>query len=143
MNIRLEPVNENNYLECVQMPKVNHVASNAFSIVQAYVFEDTHPYCIFNDDVMVGFAMYKVLHEEIDIYCMNRLYVAEEHQNKGCGKAAVKMLLKMMKERHDCTEVFTSTNFENERALHVYESLGFKRTGEFDGNEVVLAYEFE
>jgi hypothetical protein len=39
MNIRFEPVNKENYRQCIEMTKLENVASNMFSIVQAYVYE--------------------------------------------------------------------------------------------------------
>lgn len=145
MNVRLEPINKDNYYKCIDMPKLKYVASNAVSIAQAYVNEKTYPFCIFDGDTAVGFAMYKIVYddeEDIDVYCMNRLYIAEGFQNKGCGRAAVKGLLQMIHERHACGEVYTSTHSENERALHLYESVGFQRTGEIADDEVVLVYRF-
>lgn len=146
MSIRLESVNKENYRQCIEMPKLEYVASNMFSIVQAYVLDRSYPFCIFNEDEMVGFAMYKIIYddeEDIDVFCMNRLYISEEYQNKGYGRAAVNNLLQMMKEKHDCEEVYTSTHHDNHRALHLYESIGFKRNGEMDDEEVVLVYTFE
>jgi diamine N-acetyltransferase len=146
MNIRLESVNKENYRQCIEMPKLEHVASNMFSIVQAYALDRTYPFCIFNEDKMLGFAMYKIIYDEeenIDIFCMNRLYIAEEYQNKGHGRAAVNELLHMIKEKHCSEEIYTSTHYENHRALHLYESIGFKRNGEMDDDEVVLVYTFE
>lgn len=144
MNIRLEPVNEENYLECIEMPKLDYVASNAVSIAQAYVFKDRYPFCIFDGDKMIGFVMYKIEHDEEGEFCaMNRVYISKEHQNKGYGKEVVRKILKIIKERHGCKEVYTSTHLENARAFHVYESVGFKRTGEVSGNEGVLVYTFD
>ncbi|MGH4124141.1 MAG: GNAT family N-acetyltransferase [Clostridium sp.] len=145
MNIRFEPVTKGNYRECIEMPKLEHVASNMFSIVQAYVLDRTYPFCIFNEDKMIGFVMYKIIYddeEDIDIFCMNRLYIAEEYQNKGYGRVAVNKLLQMIKEKHSSEEIYTSTHHENHRALHLYESIGFKRNGEMDDDEVVLVYRF-
>lgn len=144
MNLRLEPVNEENYYECISMPKLDYVASNAVSIAQAYVFKNRYPFCIFDGDKMIGFVMYKIeFEEEEKFYAMNRVYISTEYQNKGYGKEVVRKILKIIKDRHDCKEVYTSTNLENARAFHVYESIGFKRTGEVSGNEGVLVYTFD
>ncbi|WP_066496502.1 GNAT family N-acetyltransferase [Abyssisolibacter fermentans] len=142
MNIKLEPVNESNYWACIEMPELDYVASNVVSLAQAYVYEDWYPFCIYNDDTLVGFTLYAIDHEDKDEYWMVRLYIAKEHQNKGYGKEAVKKLIKLVKDKYNCKKFHTSTEPENKRGLHVYESIGFKRTGRIEDEEEILVYEF-
>ena len=121
------------------MGSSEYIASNVFSIVQAYVFDDWYPCCIYFEDTLVGFILYAI--DEVDgSLWMYRLYIDEGYQNKGYGTKAVKKLLTIVKEKYDCNEFYTSTSSENHRALHVYESIGFERTGKTKDKEVVLRY---
>jgi len=139
MNIRLEPINKHNYKNCISMGSSEYIASNILSIIQAYVFDDWHPCCIYFENTLVGFIMYAIDEEDRNLW-MYRLYIDEAHQNKGYGTEAVKKLLTIVKEKYDCNEFYTSTSPENDRALHVYESIGFERTGKIKDKEVVLRY---
>ncbi|WBW94701.1 GNAT family N-acetyltransferase [Oceanirhabdus sp. W0125-5] len=140
MNIRLEPINKHNYKKCITMGSSEYMASNILSIVQAYVFDNWYPCCIYHQDTLVGFIMYAI--DEYGELWMYRLYIDEVHQNKGYGTAAVKKLLTLVKDKYNCNEFFTSTSPENKRALHVYENIGFKRTGDIMDKEVILRYKY-
>lgn len=50
--------------------------------------------------------------------------VAPAHQNKGVGRALLEAAIARIKQ-HDVAEISISTGFENERAAHLYRSLGF------------------
>ncbi|WP_404432072.1 GNAT family N-acetyltransferase [Sutcliffiella horikoshii] len=61
--------------------------------------------------------------------CMFGISIQEEHCNNGLGSKMIHRLLEWAKKDKDiekvCLEVFT----HNERAIHVYEKLGFKVEG--------------
>ncbi len=139
MNIRLEPINKNNYKNCISIGSSQFIACNVLSIVEAYVFDDWYPCCIYFKNTLVGFLMYSIDEDDRKLW-MYKLYINEEHQNKGYGTAAVNKLLTIVKEKYDCNEFYTSTSLQNERALHVYESIGFERTGKIKDKQVVLRY---
>ena len=50
--------------------------------------------------------------------------VAPAHQDKGIGRALLEEAVARIK-RLDVAEISISTGFENERAMHLYRSLGF------------------
>lgn len=50
--------------------------------------------------------------------------VAPAHQNKGVGRALLRVAVDRIRAQ-DVAEISISTGFENERALHLYRSLGF------------------
>ena len=50
------------------------------------------------------------------------------HQNKGIGRMALSLLITMLFDK-GCETIILDTNLNNLRAQHVYETLGFKKTG--------------
>lgn len=50
------------------------------------------------------------------------------YQNKGLGRIALSLLITMLFDR-DYDEIILDTNLNNKRAQHVYETLGFIKTG--------------
>ena len=71
---------------------------------------------IFEGDVKIGIA-------EVDIKnkMLSRLEIFEQYQNVGFGQIAVDMLI----ERYGCDCLWV--NADNEKAIHVYEKMGFKK----------------
>lgn len=100
--ITLRPVDETNYRECIGLSvhesQRNFVASNVFSLAQAYVFyENAKPVCIYSGDVMVGFAMYGPEEERMNI---DRFMIDKAHQGKGLGRAAMASLLSRIRTEY-------------------------------------------
>ncbi|MBQ6570215.1 MAG: GNAT family N-acetyltransferase [Clostridia bacterium] len=101
------------------------VASNALSIVQS-VFEDGWiTKAIELDGKLIGFTMFGYCEDE-DFYELCRIMIDRRYQNQGYGTQGIKMILKEMKERFSCKEVYLSTDPENAVGKHVYEKCGFK-----------------
>jgi len=86
---------------------------------------------------MVGFIMYG--RDPADnCYCVARLMIDERHQGKGYGRTAMLEAIKRMRAKPDCHEIVLSIEPENVVAEKLYESLGFRKTGEVIGGEVVM-----
>lgn len=69
---------------------------------------------------------------------IGRFMVAEEHQNKGYGRKAMECALDIIKESNKFDFVSLDYVPGNDAGKHLYESLGFKETGEIDEGEVVM-----
>ena len=142
--IQLVTVNKDNWQECIQLPtSEDHrfVAPNVYSIAEAQFYPDTVTVCcIYAEDAMVGFAMYGPDEDDATLFVIDRLMIAEGHRGKGYGKAALSAILEEAKRR-SFSRVKLSTNPENVRAINLYESVGFKATGEMDDDEAVYIYE--
>ena len=63
--------------------------------------------------------------------------IDHNHQGKGFGSIALKLVIEEMAEIEDCTEIYLSVNPENIRGKHIYEKAGFVKTGEVWDNEEV------
>lgn len=139
--IRLVAVNKENWQECIQLPTseehARFVAPNVYSIAEAHFYPDTvTACCIYAGDDMVGFALYGPDEDDATLFAIDRLMIAEGHRGKGYGKAALSAILEEAKSR-GFSRIKLSTNPENEKAIKLYESFGFKATGEMDGDEAV------
>lgn len=139
--IRLVAVNKENWQECIQLPTsedhTRFVAPNVYSIAESQFYPDTvTACCIYAGDAMIGFAMYGPDEEDATLFAIDRLMIAEGHRGKGYGKAALLAILEEAKRR-GFSRISLSTNPENEKAIQLYESVGFKATGEMSDNEAV------
>ena len=143
--ITLKKVDENSFRKVVGM-KLNeeqskYVATNVYSIAQAWLYpEGARPFAIYNDDEVIGFMMldWDEKAREAGIW---RFMIAEEHQNKGYGRKAMEYSINMIKESNKFDYVSLSYVPGNDAGEHLYESLGFKKTGEIEDGEIVMKLE--
>ena len=91
---------------------------------------------------MVGFVMYGFDTEDEHFY-LGRLMIDEKFQGKGYGKAATLEVIERLKQNEDCNEIYLSFVPENTGAEKLYKSVGFERTGELNGSEIVMRYVIE
>ena len=122
--------------EAKGMPSLceEYVASNALSIVQS-VYEDGWVIkAIEHEGTLIGFTMFG-WNEEEEFYELCRIMIDRQYQNKGYGKQAIRLILDEMKERFHCSEVYLSTDPENARGKHVYETVGFRSEHEMLDDE--------
>ena len=63
--------------------------------------------------------------------------IDEECQGQGLGREALKQIIAYFKE-NGATNMRLSTKESNVNAIHLYESQGFKRTGEMNDEETVF-----
>jgi len=156
--IRLEKITWENYSSCIGIKLSEHqkafMADNALSLIHAYVSlaNDEYPwlpYALYFDDTVIGFAM--IIYEPEDaerdysnkdsFYIICRFMIAEEHQGKGYGKAALLQLIELIKT-FPCgvaKVIELSYNHENTAARNLFLSVGFAETGENDDDGCAIA----
>jgi diamine N-acetyltransferase len=141
MTLIFKEITKENWEECIELKvskeQENYVASNAYSILEAKFSEGLYPLAIYDDETMVGFLMYEKDDGTKDIG-MCRLMIDMKYQNKGYGKAAIVKLLDFIKEKYGSTPFYTSFEPENIVAKKIYESIGFRETGEKLEGEILL-----
>ncbi len=149
MSIYLKEIDENNLLECVLLSTnkdgknfvfEEFVASNAFSIAQAKVQKGWTVKAIYDDDLMIGFAMYGYCYE-YDFYEICRFMIDHKYQGKGYGRRALVKIIEEMKENEECKDIYISFDPKNNIARSLYESLGFKDTGKVLEEELLFKLE--
>ena len=149
MSIYLKDIDENNLLECALLTTNKEgknyifeefVASNAFSIAQSKVQKGWIVKAIYDDDLMIGFAMYGYCYE-YDFYEICRFMIDHKYQGKGYGRRALVKIIEEMKENEECKDIYISFDPKNNIARSLYESLGFKDTGKVLEEELLFKLE--
>ena len=116
------------------------VSSTACSLAQAYVYRETaFPFAIYSDNTIVGFIMMGY-YETKKQYTLWKLLIDKNHQNKGYGRDAVKQGILYLKDNFDTGEIYTGVVLGNEKAKHLYRSIGFKETGLIEDNMEEMKY---
>lgn len=141
MKLILKAVDKENWEECIGLrvsgEQRDYVASNCYSVLQAKFEKELYPLCIYDGEVMVGFLMYG-LEPETKRIEMSRLMIDQKFQGKGYGKMAILRLLDLIREKYGKILFYTSVVPKNIVAGKLYESLGFKKTGEIMWDEEVM-----
>ena len=140
--VELKKIDKNNYNECINLQvsdeQKNFVASNVYSLGQAWVYYDTaYPFAIYADDMMVGFVMMGY-YKPKGVYNIWRFMIDERFQRKGYGRAALRLAIGYLKEKFNVTEIYLSFHPDNIVAEKLYNSVGFQRTGEMEYDEIVM-----
>ena len=141
--INFRAITEDNFDAIIRMkrPDDEHfVASNAYSLAQAWLYRDNgdvYPFAIYEDDAPVGFMM---LDEDLDERCLIiwRIMFPVENQNKGYGTAAIREIIRLAKESGKYDFVLIDYAPDNKIAEHVYTKLGFRPTGKYEHGEYEL-----
>ena len=145
--INFRKITEENFREivCMKRPPEEHfVASNTYSLAQAWLFReanDVYPFAIYQDNVPVGFMM---LDEDLEERCLViwRVMFPEENTGKGYGTEALNEIIKLAKESGKYNCIILDCHPDNKRAWLVYEKTGFRSTGEIENGECIMKFDF-
>ena len=133
------------------------VADNAISLAEAYAAErhgsKTECFVAYNDDHPVGFASiaFGTIGAEGEkkwmrnSYCLWRLMIDMDYQNKGLGKELLEAMIKWCKTFPfgESDTVYTSCDVTNKKAISFYEKNGFALTEDYIDGEIVLRKNLE
>jgi len=144
--VSLVEIDRHNYLSILDLSVSEEqrafVASNLYSLAQAYAQPECVPLALYAENKPVGFAMY-CLDESDREYWIYRLMIDQRYQRRGYGREAMLLLIErircLLDENHN--RIFISFEPENETAKALYESLGFVPDGRVEYGEVVYRLE--
>jgi diamine N-acetyltransferase len=146
MTVTLRDIDRENFRRCVKLEvsedQKSFVAPNVFSIAESKVDPAYNVQAVYDGEEMVGFCMYG-WDEEEGCHCLARLMVDKQHQGKGYGRAATEAVIERLRAEPDCRQIVLSTSPANTSAQALYESLGFRKTGEVSHGEEVMRLKFE
>ncbi|MBU3128335.1 GNAT family N-acetyltransferase [Clostridium tagluense] len=135
MNIYFKKVTSENYknviLLSVEESQRNFIESNKVSLEEAKTGDHWRPVAIYNDNDIIGFAMYGYFHCEKRVW-LDRLMIDKNHQGKGYGKFALKLLINHIISEYKCDEIYLSILKDNVNAQRLYEEFNFRFNGELD-----------
>lgn len=96
---------------------------------------DWEPVVICDGETMIGFSMYGFMRcERRARVWFDRLLIDWRYQHQGCGRAAVQLLLDRLQTEFPGQPIYLSAYADNQTAIRLYESFGFRFNGEKDIN---------
>jgi diamine N-acetyltransferase len=166
ITLRKISILDDNMQECIELgvlpEQSNFVATNAISLAQAYgdnkALAETGkgnnaiPYAVYEDDKMVGFAMYGYFPPEEDddnpyskdehFYYFWRLLIDKNHQGRGLGRETVRQVMDEIKTKPygEATYCYVSYEPTNIGSKTTFASYGFEEDGRVIDGEVVARY---
>ncbi|NHM31029.1 GNAT family N-acetyltransferase [Neobacillus terrae] len=142
--IRLERITKENWEEAASLrvgkDQKKNVASNLYSIAEVQFLPEFEAIAIYSDDNMVGFAMYGI-DEDDHNYWIYRYMIDERYQSKGYGKAALKGIIRDIKNRPQSKIIMVGYKPDNTQAARLYRSVGFREEGPAPWGETLAKYE--
>ena len=144
--IKLVTINPDNWrlgLKVSEEQK-SFVSDSMKLLARAYAYRNSrsNAFVIYNDSIPVGMALYYDC-DEINAYDFSQLFIDERYQGNGFGIEAARQILEIMGTDGKYDKVILCYIDGNEAARSMYEKLGFRLTGECDGNEIVMEKIFE
>ena len=140
--LSLVEIDRHNYLSILDLSvseeQRSFVASNTYSLAQAFVQPECVPLALYAENKPVGFAMYCIDESDRE-YWIYRLMIDQRHQGRGYGRAAMLLLIDRIRSEMDEEQhrIYISFEPENEVAKSLYESLGFVPDGRVEYGEIV------
>ena len=101
-----------------------YLCCNAVSIAEAKYFSEMFPNAIYNNNVPIGFFMYKRTEEKPDTATLCRFMIDYRFQHKGLGKKAFEHILRGLKIQ-GVRKVILMIDDTNIIAKKLYLSFGF------------------
>jgi RimJ/RimL family protein N-acetyltransferase len=150
--LRLIEINEENWLAArrlsVREEQKGFLDSALGILARGYVYRASRARVlgVAEDGTLLGLALVKDLDEEPACYDLQQFFIDGAYQGKGCGTAALGLILDELKKerKYGCVEVCVKR--EDASALRVYEKCGFVDTGYVDEDApdcLNLMYVFE
>ena len=111
------------------------------SISRAYLSPlDFYPFIIcLKDDTKVGFICLNKWLPKKDAFSFS-LMIDKQYQHKGYGKSTIKLAIDLFKTMNNEMPIKIAVEEKNEEAQRMYESLGFTKLDEKDGDDLVFVY---
>ena len=123
----------------VQDDQRRFVSDSARILARAYAYREnrSQAFVIYNNDLPIGMAMYYEL-DDFKAYEFSQFFIDQRYQGNGFGFEAATQIIQMMKDDGKYDKVVLCYIEGNDAARKLYEKLGFKHTGEADGDEIIM-----
>lgn len=142
--IKLKPIDESNYRECVKLNVKQHQREyvengNSVALTKAYVYREcTFPFAVYNDDVIVGFVQYREINK-LGNYLIDKIMIKDEFQKRGYGTKVLNIIVDRMKTENKYKKLCLCVDIRNKEAIQLYKKYGFIQDEPEDAGELVLA----
>ena len=110
-----------------------------FSIGRAYLFRNDHYPCIIYtaSNEPIGFINLVKWLGSGDAYSWS-FFIDKDHQGKGYGTQAARLAIQILKAANPNMPIKLATERSNAAAQRLYQSLGFEKLAELDGDDLVF-----
>lgn len=139
--IRLEPVGPGNWRPGLKVSEEqkNFVSDDMRLLARAYAYRDcgSQAFIVCRGSTPVGMALYHDW-DDLKAYDFSQLFIDRRYQGKGYGMEAARQVLDRMRRDGRYQRVILCYIEGNETARRMYEKLGFRPTGERDGEEIMM-----
>ena len=148
MEIQLKDVNNNNWYNCTKL-SVTEEQKKIFPIpivfwmAKAKYEDHLKELAIYNNDNIVGFCVYSLKDPDDGNPWIVSIMIDKKYQKRGFGKEAIKELIKLIKSFCNCNKIMIGHRPNNIVAGKLYESLGFKKTGQIFDGEIIRCLKFD
>ncbi|MCM3741496.1 GNAT family N-acetyltransferase [Oceanobacillus luteolus] len=140
----LKTINEDNYEEClnlkVSVDNTDFVDPVAWSLAEAWVFyDDSRPFAIYADDVMVGYVLMYIGEENHQII---NFMIDSRFQKRGYGTAAAKLCIEYLRKDYNASKISLPVEPENINAQKLWSSVGFTMTDDMEDGYLFMRLSF-
>lgn len=139
--IELRKIDQSNGYDCFKLKlkeeQKKYVSDPIRSLAQAYIYKDQcTPFGIYYDGKMVGYILV-IYDPDENSYNLWHLMIDADSQSHGYGRKAVLLALDYIRTQPFGTSdlVLLTCGRDNTAACHMYESIGFSKTGRTDDDE--------
>ena len=131
MVVTIREITEENWIQAVKLKvkkeQEDFVASNAGSLAESKFRPYLDCFGIYSEGEMVGFSAVGQSPHSRSVWIVRHM-VDAKHQGQGYGKAGLKKVIKYLRDKFSCVEIFLDVTPENEVALGLFKKAGFKMT---------------
>ncbi|WJJ14564.1 GNAT family N-acetyltransferase (plasmid) [Prescottella equi] len=146
MTVQLEDLGPHNWEEVADLAVADDqrglIATNLYSIAESQFLPDFHTKAIVFGKDVVGFAMYGEDPDDGHAW-LYRLMIDHRFQRRGFGRAALRLVICDVQQELRADVLRLGVVPENAVAKALYESAGFRPTGQSISGEEVLELRIE
>jgi len=138
--VTLQTIDSNNWRDVAALAVTEaqqaFVAEPSYYLALCCYGDDWRPLAICMDGRIIGFIMWTVDPEDASCW-LGGILIDQAYQRHGHGRAAVRAAITLLSEEHGYQDFALSYTPSNTAAKHLYETLGFVETDEWEGVEIV------
>ena len=143
-DLLIRPICDDNDLwyatvECQLKPgQEDFVNPAGFSIGRAYLAPEKNVPCVIckTDRTPIGYIVFRIWSSG-DAYSWS-YYLDQNYQGKGLGRKAARLAVQILKSASPDMPIKLSAEADNQKAHALYQSLGFTKLEEMDGDDFIF-----
>lgn len=119
------------------------IESNAFSLAESLFEENATSLALYDKETLVGYAMYGWYSEKNESIWLDRFMIDYNFQGNGYARQFLRLLISYLQQKYRCKKIYLSLHPNNKLAMKLYESFGFRLTGDIDDEGPVVGVVME